>query len=61
MMDMRTEFTIVIDGDGAHDKFFSWQEGLEFYLECCEANGFEIDPELKQRLITMAKLRKIEF
>ena len=60
-MDMRTHFCFGIDDAFEEKHMFSWQEGLEFYLEFCSNNGFEIDEEMKKRLITMAKLRKVEF
>jgi len=53
-MDMRTDFSINIDGKEFEFKAETWQEAMNNFLSALNNSGFVIDENRQQRLVELA-------
>ena len=53
-MDMRTDFTILVDNNELSFKAETWQEAMQHFLLHLNNSGFEIDPSRLERLVELA-------
>jgi len=53
-MDMRTDFSINIDGKEFNFRVETWQEAVNSFLSALNESGFTIDESRRERLIELA-------
>ena len=53
-MDMRTDFSINIDGREFEFKAETWQEAMSNFLDALNNSGFVIDAKRQERLVELA-------
>ena len=53
-MDMRTDFSINIDGNEFEFKAETWQEAMNNFLSALNDSGFVIDESRQERLVELA-------
>ena len=53
-MDMRTDFSINIDGKEFKFKAETWQEAMNNFLSALNDSGFVIDESRQERLVELA-------
>lgn len=58
-MDMRTEFSFVIDGNDHTTKVETWQEALSDLMNAMQSNGFTIDDKRKKQIVELAKFGRV--
>jgi hypothetical protein len=53
-MDMRSDFTIIIDGKEFDFKSDTWQDAVSNFMSALNESGFSIDEERKNRIVEVA-------
>lgn len=56
---MRTDFSIVTDGEEYTFKVETWQDALNEFLDVCNASGFTIDKCLQKKIVELAKFKRV--
>jgi len=53
-MDMRSDFTIIIDNKKFEFKVDTWQEAVSNFISALNESGFNIDENRKDRIVEVA-------
>lgn len=53
-MEMRTEFTVIINNSKHTFLVETWQEAMREFLTACDQSGFSVDTDRQTRLIELA-------